>query len=1313
MFKKDELGTDVANIGLLIGLLTDEGNDNVSVNTDWFSDPISELETIPKRVKELLDVLNSLVNPVDGTEYTLDSGESWYSIFGGWDDCPTGLCLITPKTGATSGVISLGVFSQFEMDDLTISMYARLPLFYVEETKDPQFVLASDLSQYKYLNVELDVYSSEPVQVGSDAAFNMMAVAAKAEFSDNFTTDFSLSFYQDFDPKTGDKTELPAASTDTIIGRIGELVVQGNHWLNGYIGSAPLTVGDILSATGLVTATTSSSGTTSYSFDLDTFNALSKDPTQVFENFLISLLTKMLDELAATKTLLVPIFGGGMYATKDAAANTYGLRLSIPDYALTSSTSTRPQIVVQLGKWFTDETDDDNWVQQTSGQQFDPGIDIFFLKYDGQTLSTTAYIELVSLGIDITGQGDKPLIDIGGYTLEGAEIRTYLAPPNGDGWKYGFGARLDDVGFPVGSSLNDFESGSGANPVAKNLVASGEQEQDDSDTKDAVNPVFSAEAAWINGHTPILEVFNPQGQKTDLIWFPIQRRLGPINCQKIGLKITDAPELDILFDGSVSLSALSIYLDQLSVDIPLHTAGDISTYGLDLQGLDVSFNNGGVELSGGFIKTTDDAGDIAYSGEALIKYEELAIGALGSYSYLEKDKATSLFIFAWVNYPLGGPSFFFVTGLAAGFGYNRTLKIPAQDQVQDFPLVAALADPNYMGADPNAGDALEKLASWIPAQRGEYWLAVGIQFTTFDIINTNALLIVEFGNELVVAVLGLSTLKQPQIGTPYVYAELEIEVVFRPQQGELKASAVLASSSYVITPDAHLTGGFAFYAWFGSSEHAGEFVFTIGGYHPAFNAPSYYPQESRVGINWQISDNLALTGDAYFAITPMAMMGGGGLSLTFHDGNLKAWFKAQADAIMFWKPFYLIVDASVSIGVSYRIHFLFVDKTLSVELSADFHFHGPPIGGTVHVEWYIISFTISFGEEEQIPSDIGWDEFSTMLPSKTSKKQDNAAAAQFALTADADDDTTTTSAYLHINVNKDGLKRQQTVNGETLWLVRPGRCTFTIESAIPATEIVIKSHDGDLPTVTGNQVGVRRLNGGISKDDYSATQTIAILAFGEDGNISDIEKCILPVEASDTGSGCDVNPTGQTLHDVSHWAYPAVTQDLPQAMWGDPVSSGQDPDINPADGGKPTTECTTGVAMSPEAPALECSPEMEIQTVFGDSPVNPDDEYRLPVSQTEQPADNVPQDDVSSFTDIKTINDEAVVAKRGQLFAALQTLGVNGWTNEALPQMAADPSQCFADEPMEGSPVSVSLVASKPPLKSRKDKIHDKSKRKL
>ncbi len=47
---------------------------------------------------------------------------------------------------------------------------------------------------------------------------------------------------------------------------------------------------------------------------------------------------------------------------------------------------------------------------------------------------------------------------------------------------------------------------------------------------------------------------------------------------------------------------------------------------------------------------------------------------------------------------------------------------------------------------------------------------------------------------------------------------------------------------------------------------------TLGGYNPHFNPPSFYPTVPRLGINWQVSPELIIKGDEYFAITSRAIM---------------------------------------------------------------------------------------------------------------------------------------------------------------------------------------------------------------------------------------------------------------------------------------------------------------------------------------------------------------------------------------------------------------------------------------------------------
>ncbi len=69
----------------------------------------------------------------------------------------------------------------------------------------------------------------------------------------------------------------------------------------------------------------------------------------------------------------------------------------------------------------------------------------------------------------------------------------------------------------------------------------------------------------------------------------------------------------------------------------------------------------------------------------MVSVESLSIAGLAGYTTIGGNP--SLFLYAVLDYPLGGPEFFFVTGLAAGFGFNRNLLVPDVSGIATFPLV--------------------------------------------------------------------------------------------------------------------------------------------------------------------------------------------------------------------------------------------------------------------------------------------------------------------------------------------------------------------------------------------------------------------------------------------------------------------------------------------------------------------------------------------------------------------------------------------------------------------------------------------------
>src|SRR6185295_751271 len=101
--------------------------------------------------------------------------------------------------------------------------------------------------------------------------------------------------------------------------------------------------------------------------------------------------------------------------------------------------------------------------------------------------------------------------------------------------------------------------------------------------------------------------------------------------------------------------------------------------------------------------------------------------------------------------------------------------IPTIDEVATFPFIQVLPTspfPNQgLLGGPNASplDVLNKILdpslhdpAWVHEEKGSLWLAAGITFTSFELVNSQALILVDAGSELVIALVGTSRAQFPQ-----------------------------------------------------------------------------------------------------------------------------------------------------------------------------------------------------------------------------------------------------------------------------------------------------------------------------------------------------------------------------------------------------------------------------------------------------------------------------------------------------------------------------------------------------------------------
>lgn len=569
-------------------------------------------------------------------------------------------------------------------------------------------------------------------------------------------------------------------------------------------------------------------------------------------------------------------------------------------------------------------------------------------------------------------------------------------------------------------------------------------------------------------------------------WVDIQRNFGPLHLQRIGFSMGGGA-LGVLLDAGFDTRGLSIMLSGLQANIPLSKEAKAPLF--ELAGLAVQYRSPTLNI-GGAMARHGPPDKRSYEGELAVTAGRFGVTAMGTYA--EVDGEQSFAAYAFIDVPLGGPPCFFVTGLAGGLGFNRGLRLPDIDKVAQFPLIRAA-----MGS-ANPDQAKSSLDEYVTIAPGQDWFAAGVRFSSFKMLESFALLTLSFGTRSEIALLGQSTLQLPpstgaQPALTVVHADLLLKACLQLEEGLLAVNAQLSSTSWLFSRDAHLTGGFAFYLWFGNSPHAGDFVVTLGGYHPQFKVPEHYPQVPRLGLNWKVSNNLVLKGELYFALTPGLIMAGGLLDATWQSSGVRAWFQVQTNFLIRFKPFTYLVSATVSIGVSVEVDLWVSSYTLNARVNANLDLWGPDFGGRALVDLSVVSFTMAFGSPQQkIEESISWGEFrESFLPDE----------GLIAISAPS------------------GMLGSIEDQGKTLWKVDPANLRVELNHQIPVTSLL------DLPAAIKS----------------TWTGQIGVAPMGKD------------LGALDSSSSVTIRRNGEV--DNEHWDSSALLGNLPAGLWGKPGAS--------------------------------------------------------------------------------------------------------------------------------------------------------------
>ncbi len=602
------------------------------------------------------------------------------------------------------------------------------------------------------------------------------------------------------------------------------------------------------------------------------------------------------------------------------------------------------------------------------------------------------------------------------------------------------------------------------------------------------------------------------------VWFDIDKTFGPFSLKQIGFQYEeedDEAEIAIVIDAVLKIAGLTLSCDDLGVGISL----DDLTPSFKISGIGIEYKNPTIEISGALLRADKEKNGIKYTeylGLARLKFDlagkSFGVSAIGAYAYY--DGKPSLFLYAVLDVTIIVDPSFIITGFALGFGYNRYLKVPSIDKLLDFPLVAQAVEPTDSKFSDDSELITKKLSEmdkYMPISIGSGFVAIGLKFTCFQMLDCFALLTVAFGEDFEINLLGIAKMKIP---TPakdskntscILNMTMLLRARFSLSEGVISIEGQLASDCYILSPDCRLTGGFAVCLWV-SGPHAGDFVITLGGYHPLFKKPAHYPTVPRLGFHWKVGDCLSLKGEKYFALCAHAIMAGGRLEANFKLGKLWANFVAEAHFLISWKPYYYEILVQVRIQAGYGI-------LGPVSLGVQLHIWGPEFAGTATFRIIFVKVTVEFGDQSsRLPEPIDWESFqSSFLPPAKSTAQGSSTAADVC------------SVVLNQGVTK---QLSPATTKEVAFVVNPKELELVVNSAIPSKQA---SYGDNEPLPVSNaktDFGVRSM--GIKKDQLESKYNIKITRKTKGGDESE-----------------------SVTVDYDQFQFIPITQDVPTALWGD------------------------------------------------------------------------------------------------------------------------------------------------------------------
>ncbi|KAF4417065.1 hypothetical protein FACUT_12497 [Fusarium acutatum] len=374
---------------------------------------------------------------------------------------------------------------------------------------------------------------------------------------------------------------------------------------------------------------------------------------------------------------------------------------------------------------------------------------------------------------------------------------------------------------------------------------------------------------------------NPSGKKTadngeesehSGVAAPLKKQVGPVRISGISLGFS-RNRLSIILTATAQLGTFSVSLVGLTIYADFAEAGHLLDFenakvGISLSGLALGLDSSPLRMAGTLIKeSSQDQEKDVFSGGATVGFKKYSILGLGKYSETKSTGAVSFFAYVQLNGPLAKIGAVEISGVKAGVGYNTGIRTPDLSHIAAFPFCAqtprSLQEIGTASKDPL--QILDNFLNqgWFYDSPGNTWLAMGMEAVICETVNISAAVIVTVTPKVLLDIYGQGHIQMPPSGETkkaYLSVDIGIKSSVDFKTGSLVIESSLGPQSFILDPACHFSGGFAIATWWDPSKAAGDWVFTVGGYHPRFNAPQYYPKPERLRVWWNVGAGVSISG---------------------------------------------------------------------------------------------------------------------------------------------------------------------------------------------------------------------------------------------------------------------------------------------------------------------------------------------------------------------------------------------------------------------------------------------------------------------